>query len=514
MDPRILTIAGMVIGLVLAIFVGSSIGDGKMLVPFLFVDVPMFFAILAISGWQPIPLAFFCISLAGTIPLAKNLTPFNIIACGIFALFCTEYIIFRKRKLVIPNRPLFVMLFLVCCILIVNFAAGGGGIRMLGSATWGGRRYFEVFVAMMFFVVLTLWRPDMKSLNKIPYFVLAAALVDTGFWVFQYLRPGWIGFTYPFYSGLQSDLFFADSAAPGEGVNRLMGLRTLGLGIVLFCVSEHNFKTLLSTKSLLYGVVLIPAGIALTAMAGFRSYLAVALLMAAIAAILRLRTLAIVPAILSFSAIGCLSLGQGTLYELPVQIQRALSFLPGDWDPIAMKDATDSTEWRQGIWGLWYDQYFYRSPAFGRGWNIDPMEAYGAGQTGLIVEKREDTWQFHAAIGSLHNGPLTAVDAVGIVGTLLTLVASFLILRYIFKSCRRVGLSNLEPIHRWVLVSVVTWLFTFWAVDGFFYRFFPYFIVLCGLTMQAFASVWTRQKAETPATVTTDPKGTLALAGS
>lgn len=488
MNPQILTALGVLVGMVLAIFAGLTIGEGRIMVGAALVVIPLFFAILAASNWQPVALAFFCLSLGGTLPLAKNLTPFNIIAIITFVWFVIEYVVFQKRHLRISNYPIFWLLLSICAILIVNFFRGGGGVRALGGETWGGRRYFEVYVAMAFYVVLTLWKPDMKALNKIPIFVLLAVFFDFGIWAVQYLKPGLIPLIYPVYAGLQaSDIYLADPAAdPSEGVERLFGMRTLGLGLVTFCVAEHNFKNLLSPKSLFY-VFLIVAGIGITALAGFRSYVVVAVFIAAMGAFFRLKKLAIIPAIVACLFVGILAISQGTLIDMPLQVQRSMSFLPGNWDRQAMSDATGSTEWRQGIWRLWYDRYFPEHPIIGRGWNINPTDAFGANLSGVLIFNKEDTWIFHAATGSLHNGPLTAVDAVGILGTLLTIAVSIVSLAYVWGGAGRIGYANLQPIHRWVIINLTSWLAIFWVLDGFFYRFFPIYIVYCGLAVLVFS---------------------------
>ena len=96
-------------------------------------------------------------------------------------------------------------------------------------------------------------------------------------------------------------------------------------------------------------------------------------------------------------------------------MQRTLSFLPGHWDSRAVKDATGSTEWRLEMWrdipkGTQYisDKIMGDGFGFSRA-ELSAMERQKFATGGM---QQED----FMIIGAFHNGPLSAIRFVGVVG--------------------------------------------------------------------------------------------------
>jgi hypothetical protein len=479
----------MLVGILLAFSGAIQIAEGKMLVPAAMVATPLFVAVLYFLQWQPIILCFFTLHLAGFIPLAKNLTPSDIAIMFTFGWFVINSVILKRQNLRIYHWPLFLCLLVIASIIFINFVRGGGGFRVFGSEIWGGRKYINTFIGLSFYLVLGMWRPNLKLLNKIPYLVFAAYCVDFSIWLVQYFAPSAIPMMYPFYTGLQHELYSLAERSfdSSEGVQRLFGPRTIGLGLILFCLSTSNFKDLLSPKSLLYLCVLIPLGLGLVALAGFRSYLAIGLFMVGLGAILRLKWRAFVPGIIGLTVLALVVAGQGRAYELPLQVQRALSWLPGEWDWRAVRDATGSTEWRMEIWKIWYNKYFPENPLIGRGWNIKSKEVFGTDvELAFAFRSIEESYHVYAGIGSLHNGPLTAIDVTGIIGFIFVLISSIIALMYMWNRARQIGFLNLQPVQRYVLINLTSWIVLFYFLDGHFERFIDYFFIMCGLAVIAF----------------------------
>jgi len=479
----------ILLGLALALTGGVQIAEGKFLLPTTLVAGPALVLVLYLLNWQPIILCFFTLHLSGTIPIAKNLSPSDLAIALTFVWFVINSVIFKRQNLRIYHWPLFFCLCIVAAILLFNFARGGGGFRIFGSEVWGGRRYLNTFIGLSFYIILGMWRPDLKLLNKIPYLVFAAYCADFAVWVVQFAVPASIPAMYPFYTGLQHELYETSNQffERDVGVQRLFGLRTIGLGLILFCLTTTNFKDFLAPKNLLYLFILIPLGLTCVAMAGFRSYFAIALFMVGLGCILRLRWLSFVPGLLGVTVLALVIAGQGQLYHLPLQVQRTLSWLPGNWDRQAAWDAKASTDWRMEIWKIWYDRYFPENPLIGRGWNINAQQVFGTGGTvGTSGLTQEDVYQTYAGMGALHNGPLSAIDVTGAIGFIFVLASSIIALAYMWHRAREIGFLNLEPVQRYVLINLTSWVVLFYFLDGFFERFIDYFFIMCGLAVIAF----------------------------
>jgi hypothetical protein len=127
--------------------------------------------------------------------------------------------------------------------------------------------------------------------------------------------------------------------------------------------------------------------------------------------------------------LGLILLMQGVVFDLPLPAQRALSFLPGRWDELAVREAQGSTQWRVEMWKtiLGTDKYI-ESKWFGDGFGftrrqLDLMRALQ--RYGATPEEMQENMMVS---GGVHSGPISAIRYVGYVGlaiflTLLIAVA-------------------------------------------------------------------------------------------
>jgi len=118
--------------------------------------------------------------------------------------------------------------------------------------------------------------------------------------------------------------------------------------------------------------------------------------------------------------------------HLPITMQRALSFLPLDVDPIAREGARTSTEWRLNMWKHLVPQ-IPQYLLLGKGYAIDANELnmLSSGMT-------HDSSGTEGAelAGDYHNGPLSVVIPFGIyglVGFIWLIVAGFRVLYRNYK---------------------------------------------------------------------------------
>jgi O-antigen ligase len=121
--------------------------------------------------------------------------------------------------------------------------------------------------------------------------------------------------------------------------------------------------------------------------------------------------------------IGVVLVLQGTLFELPLPAQRALSFLPADWDRRAVQAAEGSSEWRFLMWheALTSDRYI-RNKWIGDGFGFTAQEL--AYQQQLMVRgvQSADQQDYYLAVGSYHSGPIETIKRVGYFGLAVLLI--------------------------------------------------------------------------------------------
>ncbi|MFZ4683964.1 MAG: hypothetical protein ACOYMS_15770, partial [Terrimicrobiaceae bacterium] len=118
------------------------------------------------------------------------------------------------------------------------------------------------------------------------------------------------------------------------------------------------------------------------------------------------------------------------LVTLPLAMQRALSALPipVEWDSLAVSDARGSSEWRYEIWNdVWNSDKYIQNRWLGDGFGFTKEELkimYSdlLGSGGFMGEEGATAQKI---TGAYHNGPLSAIRYVGVVGLVLFIFLSF-----------------------------------------------------------------------------------------
>jgi hypothetical protein len=120
--------------------------------------------------------------------------------------------------------------------------------------------------------------------------------------------------------------------------------------------------------------------------------------------------------------IGALVLGAVILVpnvtKLPSSVQRAISFLPINVDPMAKEDAKSSTDWRVDMW----KELLPEVPKYlikGRGYSLNPDDMFLVNQAARMGHARP--YEVAIVSGDYHSGPLSVIIPLGLWG-----VAAFL----------------------------------------------------------------------------------------
>lgn len=216
------------------------------------------------------------------------------------------------------------------------------------------------------------------------------------------------------------------SEAQGSGRNTMF--MYLGPPVVAALYSRFRPTTLLNPLYFLRFLA-FAAGVILILLSGFRSLVVSVSAGFLIASYFRCGARTVVRlccfgAILIVVLVGM----QGTFFQLPRPAQRALSFLPGQWDPVAVVEAQHSTEWRLHMWKtVWTSDRFIKNKLLGDGIGFNAVEMNILSRAGYLLTP-EDVQESYMVMGEYHSGPLSTIRDVGIVGlslftTLLVVIA-------------------------------------------------------------------------------------------
>ena len=243
------------------------------------------------------------------------------------------------------------------------------GMRFLGSDVWGGRNYVNVYVGLVAFFVVQSISVKSKLWNKLPYLVLAVTSFDLMIAIVTTVVPSSIYKIYPFYSAVSVAGVAELLTGQEEVTGRVGSFGNFGCILVAIVLAATSIRRLFPLQHF-FRFVPFAIGSLAVLYSGFRSAVANLFFtfMAAGFRDLRWGFLAVLPVIAAL--LFGLSAVNSSVVRLPKQMQRALTFVPGDWDRVMANDAAASNDFRQQIWRLWWHDYFPQHRLVGRGFGF------------------------------------------------------------------------------------------------------------------------------------------------
>lgn len=418
--------AALLLGLAVAVFIGSAVGSSDMrLVAGVVAAIPVavIFVKLKTSIWVLLPIGW---HLSGRLPWLP--VPFTVrdlcfmTVIFFFTLFFATRAVAWKRKVGLLDYLIYINLAYLATVYVRNPA----GFWAMQTSIVGGRPYFEILLAFGAFMILSRAQISDFVAKIFPLFFVIPAWCVAILDVVARLVPQ---AAYPLammYSGVGSRGFsgaFEQEAQLGE--TRMVGMQWAGSSSVLALCAKFKPITLISPFHPIRGA-LLAIGLGAIFLSGYRSVLLFAMVAFLLSTVLRgnLKDLWVAGAGMLLGLV-VLILVQGSLVQLPLTVQRTLSWLPGDWNQEAVADAEGSTLWRVEMWGwAWNDDRILRDRTWGQGFglSIDDMSLIAsslmAGQGGQNLLGGSDRESFMIT-GAFHSGPLSTIKYIGVVGLAL-----------------------------------------------------------------------------------------------
>jgi hypothetical protein len=400
-------------GLLLAILLGCNIGAGNYQ-PLIFgvglltaVSLALFsgpfFWIITISS------SF----LGGTFPiLGGSFTPFQVLMAIGVGKFIVEDIVLRRRRLNFGNRLDLLLIGAFMAIITLHGIHDRFGMRFLGSSIWGGANYVNVYVGLAAFFVTQSISMQPTLWAKMPYAILAVTGFDVVVAVFTTIFPSSIYKIYPFYSAVSTAAM--QEALTGNAVDtaRFGPFGTFGLALITLILASVSLRKLFNPP-ISFRVIGLFGGFLGVLFSSYRSnifYTAAVFLIAGVRD-LKFKILIFLPLLAVF--LFGLSVLNSDFVPLPKQMQRSLAFLPGKWDAEMLNDAEASNEFRRDVWTTFSREFFPMQPWLGRGFGFRTEEAApSAYHPGYAHDYHQIV-----EVGNIHNGFLSCLDALGVIGT-------------------------------------------------------------------------------------------------
>ena len=463
----------LVLGLLLSLVIGSAVGSSDMrFVAGIIAAIPaaVIFVKLKTNIWVLLPISWYLTGKFNWLPLPFTVRDLCFMAVIFaFTLFFATRAFPWKRK----TSTLDYLIYINLAWLAIVFARNPVGFWAMQSSMVGGRPYFEIGLAFGAFMILSRVQITDFMAKIFPlFFVIPAWCVGTLDVIGRIIpQTGYV--LNSIYSGVGTGGATAAFQAEAElGTTRMTGLQNAGVSSVLALCARYNPITLISP---LYPHRIMMLAIAFGAifLSGFRSVLLFAFLAFLLASILRgrLRDLWVAGGVGAIALVLLISM-QGSVLQLPLTMQRALSWLPGDWNQEAVMDAEESSRWRFEMWGwAWNDNRILRDRVWGQGFGLSmddmnliasSLTAGGGGASLLGGSDREN----FMITGSFHSGPLSTIKYIGIVGLCLYYPLMCYMAWLAWRLCKRARETKAFTLALFVSIPIIYEPFNFVVVFG------------------------------------------------
>ena len=350
-------IVGTLVGLVMAVVMGSAVGNAD----FSFVSIILgvgigvgTFLVLGKHYWILIPF-----SLGATfpaLPIGGRSAEFSELAIAGCSLFFLLRVASRKEKLHVFRRINIPILLFVAWVGMV-FVLNPVGLAAMGSQLGGGRFYLKIALAFAAYLILSNREYSERDLRWAIGSLIFGAFFSL---IYGFISYAVVGPAVNPATGMVGDEYYT--------WHQLLAIPPLTITFLLF--SRWSPREVFSLQKawlfLAYFLCLL-----LVLFSGKRMAIAAILLTPLISAFLyRQHIYILVGLVLATASMGIAVAGHGQVFELPRIAQRTLSFLPGDWDASLdeMRGGTD--EWRAELRNYAWEEV-KRNPVIGKGFGVD-----------------------------------------------------------------------------------------------------------------------------------------------
>lgn len=470
---QIVVCTALLLGLLLAVMLGNAVGSSDMrLVAGIIAVIPVavIFVKLKTNIWVLLPIGWYLSGKFTWLPLpftVRDLCFMTVIF--FFTLFLATRALPWRRKLSALDYLIYINLAYLATVFVRNPV----GFWAMQSSMVGGRPYFEIGLAFGAFMILSRVQITDFIAKVFPLFFVVPAWCVGILDVISRLSPQTGYVLNSIYSGVGTGGATAAFQAEAElGATRMTGLLGAGLASVLALCARYNPITLISP---LYPhrVMMLTIAFGAIFLSGFRSALIFAFLSFLISSMLRgrLKDLWVAGGVAMLALVLLISM-QGSVLQLPFTMQRALSWLPGDWNTEAVTDADESSRWRFEMWGwAWNDNRILRDRTWGQGFglSLDDMNLIAssmmAGQSGASLLGGSDRENF-MIMGTFHSGPLSTVKYIGVVGFCLYYSLMCYMALTAWRLCKRARGTNAFTLSLFVGIPIIYEPFNFVVIFG------------------------------------------------
>ena len=448
----------------------------------------LFVFVLRDNCWIAVPL---CIPMTGSL----NILPIKFSPAELSILLVIGYVVLQmfmteRRSITFGPAQIWIPGILFAGVLLYQWGKGGGlGLSIFGGEASGGRRFFTILSGMLALPAL-LWFPLQKSpwLSRVPLLNLIGSIIEFTPFAISSAAPALSPYIYRVYSSVNLEAYAGAQAFRDDSLVRVgqIGSLCLALQLALLCYFYPRDWIRPSRWFVIPVSILTFGG---TVWGGFRGVLFNYVGITSICLFLRSRFLLLVAIPFIAGLVALLVVGQGSLFDLPLTIQRTLSPFPGKWDRGAVNSAESSNDFRSSIKKVYISEFMEKAGWLGEGYKFDArymmaresdiatkqMEVTGDAQSKSFIIARDH----HVGWVALHH----VTGWVGF-GTFVLLCLGSLF--YVWRRVLQPHLGDIPPEQVWATALITQSVISFFAAFGAIQIFIPPFCVFLAVAIQSF----------------------------
>ena len=467
----------IVVSMIISVYIGNNIADGQITNSVAIICLPVLLLIIFTLKERLYLIMIVCWGLSGKISIIP--IPFNIrelVIIGSVFLYIIKYILNHSKEIRTKINMADFFVYINMAYIVTVFLRNPIGFAFMSGDRVGGKPYIETLLSFFGFIILKDLKITNKEASLIPKLLLLVSLFNTTAGAIGTLFPSignTIGKFYSVFYPVGMEMEASESQIYQlaiDGISRFSFLVSFGSTLILYIVSKVNPTRLLVIGNMRYLSAYI-LGIVMILMSGFRGLL-VGAVINTITSILVVEKfigfLKVIIILLVVLFIGIFISFTGI--ELPFAAQRAISFIPGNWNKDAVADAETSSDWRFQMWDtvLLSNKYIHNK-VFGDGFgylradlerSISLMQGYDK------LRENEMQQEMFMINGDFHSGPLTTIRCVGIVGLLLFIAMIIYLSFYSYKILCKCSKTPLKIYAYFTIIPIMLFPIQFIIIFG------------------------------------------------
>jgi len=448
----------------------------------------LFVFVLRDNCWIAVPL---CLPLTGSL----NFLPIKFSPAELSVLLVIGYVVLQifmteRRSITFGPAQICIPGLLFAGVLLYQWGKGGGlGLSMFGGDASGGRRFFTILSGMLVLPTL-LWFPLGKSpwLSRVPLLFLLGSLLEFTPFAVSSAVPALAPYIYKIYSSVNLEAYAGAQAFRDDTMVRVGQVASVAVALQLALLCYFPPRDWIRPGRW-FVVPLSILSLGATIWSGFRSYLLNYFLLSSVGLFLRARLVLFLCIPLLAGGIALLVAGQGSLFNLPLTIQRTLSPFPGKWNRNALMSAESSNDFRTNIQKVYKTDFMEKAGWLGEGYKFDAKYmAARASDIGTMrmEESGEAQAKSYIICRDHHVGWVALHHVTGWVGfgafALLCLGSLFYVWRHVLGP----HVNDIPPEQVWATALITQSVISFFAVFGAIQNFIPSFCVFLSVAIQSF----------------------------